>query len=348
LGQDSSLNAGPGYDLATGVGSPSTDYLTHVGSADSVSFVQRLSGPDRFATGIQISQKAFPNNGSAPAVVLATGESFPDALSGVPLAKKLGAPLLLTPSAGPDPRVTAEIHRVLAGGGKVYVLGGQKAVSDNVIRALGLPAARIQRIGGVDRFDTSLLIAKAMGNPTKVVVATGVNFADALAAGPYAANVFGGATPGAVLLSNDATLTPAIRQYLTGATGVAAVGGQAVTAVNNAHIPHIVATFKGFDRFDTASKVAATFQGEHVAGLATGLQFADALTGAAFLANNGGPLVLTNPTNLPNYTATALKGIGAALASNEGTLEVLGGPVAVSDATELAAGGITGGRVVAV
>ena len=332
MGVDSSLKAGPGYDEATGLGSPTLGYLQAPYDANRVG---RLAGGDRYQTGIQISQQQFPAAGTANNVVLAIGTNFPDALAGAPLAKKVGGPLLLTPGNTVDAQVVNEIHRVLKPGGKVYVLGGTAAITPAVVNGLKLPAAQITRIGGVDRYDTAMQIAKAMGNPSHVVLATGAGFADALAAGPYASTVFAdNGNPAAILLTNDKVMNPAVAAYAHGAKAVSAVGAQAVTAAKNAHIPNLT-SFSGIDRYDTAAQVANTFHGEHIAGVATGLTFADALTGAAQLGEAGGPLVLTNVTNLPSYSANALHGIGASL-GGAGLVEIFGGPVAINQATEYA------------
>jgi hypothetical protein len=311
--------------------------------------VSRVSGDSRYLTGIAVSQKAFPTPNTAPAVILATGDNFPDALAGVPLAKAKGAPLLLVPTKGPDPLVTAEVLRVLKAGGNVYVLGGVNAVPDSVITALNLPAAQVHRLAGGDRFETSVKIAGELGNPTRVVLATAVNFPDALAAGPYAANVFGtttatGTTPAAILLTQDAVLPPSVKTYLASATAVAAVGGQAVSASASLPAGVVVKTFKGNDRYDTAAQVAATFTAPKVAGVAVGDKFADALTGAAFLANAGGPLVLTTTDVLPDLSRQALQGMAAALAPT-GTVDIFGGKLAVSDSVLAAVATAVGGTV---
>ena len=351
VGMDSSLVATPGYDDATGVGSPTANYIAEIGAAAAAApsgpAVQRISGPDRYATGIEVSKTEFPAANSAHAVVLATGATFPDALSGVPLAKALDAPLLLTPSTGPDPRVTAEVDRVLQNGGQVYVLGGTQAVPKSVVNALGLDPSQIVRLAGTDRFGTSLAIAESapLGDPSHVVLATGQNFPDALAAGPYAADVFGNGTPAAILLTDDNVLPAGIQNYLAAhATAVAAVGGQAVTAVS--HTPNVVATFKGNDRFDTAAKVAAKFTGEQAAGVAVGSQFADALTGAAYLANSDAPLVLADTNDLPAPSLGALQQISAALGT-VGNVDIFGGPLAVSDGVEQQIATTVHGHIVA-
>ncbi|MBS2534115.1 cell wall-binding repeat-containing protein [Catenulispora sp. NF23] len=351
-GEDSSLTAAVGYDTATGLGSPADDYLSKVTTvaplqptAPNAPVVHRIAGADRYGTAINVSQKSFPKAGSASAVVLATGETFPDALSGVPLATEKGGPLLLTPSKAADPAVVAEIHRVLAPGGKVYVLGGVNAVSDKVVSALGLPAAQVTRVAGADRYGTSLAIANQLGNPTgNVVLATGADFADALTAGPFSAMYGGGSgTPAAILLTADRKLSPAVAGFVAGAHSVAAVGGQAVAAAAHLKNRDASAQFAGWDRYATASLVAGTFHNPQTVGVATGTRFADALTGAAMLASAHSPLLLTDPVRLPDGTATALHGFSQALAG--GSVEVFGGPAAVSDGVEVQVARAVGGRV---
>jgi putative cell wall-binding protein len=355
-GQDSSLAAATGYDDATGLGSPADDYLAKIGSvtplqppttppSPNAPVVKRIAGADRYSTAITVSQTSFPKAGSASAVVLATGETFPDALSGAPLAAQKGGPLLLTPSKTVDPAVVAEIHRVLAPGGKVYVLGGVNAVSDKVVAGLGLSAGQVTRIAGADRFGTSLAIAQQLKNPNgNVVLATGDNFADALTAAPFSA-IYGGATggPAAILLTDDRKLPAAVAGFVAGAHSVAAVGGQAVAAAASLPNRDANAQFVGFDRYATAALVAGRFAAPQTVGVATGTQFADALTGAAMLAAAHSPLLLTDPLRLPDGTATALHGFSQALAG--GSVELFGGPVAVSDAVEQQVATAVGGTV---
>ncbi|MFD0633326.1 cell wall-binding repeat-containing protein [Catenulispora yoronensis] len=195
--------------------------------------------------------------------------------------------------------MTAEIKRVLAPGGIVYVLGGVNAVTPKAVAALGLPGLQVRRVSGSDRFETSLAIADEIGNPTgNVVLATGNDFPDALSAGPLA-SVFGGGTgtPAAILLTNDRTMSPAVADYAAHAHSVAAVGGQAVAAVTGARLWNVDrgAEFAGRDRYDTAARVAGMFPAPMTVGVATGTQFADALTGAGMVAAARSPLLLTEP-----------------------------------------------------
>lgn len=94
--------------------------------------VQRLAGPDRYATSAAVAQ-TFP--AGAPAVYVATGTKFPDALSGAALAARRGAPVLLTRPQGLPSVVAAEISDQDAAEG--VVLGGQPSVHALVLDQLG-------------------------------------------------------------------------------------------------------------------------------------------------------------------------------------------------------------------
>ena len=69
-----------------------------------------LSGADRYETAIMVSQAGF--GAGVGAVVLATGENYPDALSAAPLAAAYGGPVLLTHSNEFDEETRAEVARL--------------------------------------------------------------------------------------------------------------------------------------------------------------------------------------------------------------------------------------------
>jgi hypothetical protein len=102
-------------------------------------------------------------------------------------------------------------------------------------------------------------------------------------------------------LSNDASLPQSVRDYVVHKQQVdnalvATVGGPAVPSYPEADV-----AISGADRYQTAALVADLFfvlpgsEGPAVAGLATGANFPDALSGGAVMALIGGPMLLTNP-----------------------------------------------------
>jgi len=281
--------------------------------------VGRVAGATRDGTAIGASQAAFPNAGSAGAVVLASNANFPDALAGTPLAVAKHGPVLLTTPSGLDPAVATEVSRVLPKGGTVFLLGGSGALASSIdaqVQAMGdVP----QRLAGTDRFSTATAIANALGNPSVILEATGTDFADALSAGAAAAKA-----GGAVLLTNGSTQSPATAAYLSAhpADKSTAVGGPAAAAD-----PSAVAV-SGPDRFATAVMVAQHFfTSPATLGFASGLAFPDALAGGGAIGATGGPMLLVPACgSLPSALASYL---GSSTGVTSGSL--YGGTSAVGD-----------------
>ena len=268
-----------------------------------------ISGVDAIGTAIAVSQTEFPAAGSASAVVLSRSDFFSDALAGGPLANRVNGPLLITPgaplSASLDPRVLAEVQRVLPAGKTVYVLGGPQALSPNIDAALTAAGYVVKRVGGANEFATAFNIAAALGNPSTIFEATGLNFPDALSAVPAAIFLHG-----AILLTNGTTQAPETAAYLAihPATTRYVIGGPLAAYQDPAATP-----IYGQDEFGTSAAVATTFF-SHAAifGVATGLNYPDALAGGVFMASNParlGPMLLVNthyplPASIGAYLAT--------------------------------------------
>ena len=292
------------------------------GGGSTVSPTSRLSGPDRIGTAIAVSQQSFAN-GAAGAVVLVRSDDFPDALAGSPLAVARNAPILLTPTATLDPSVTAEIQRVLPAGGTVYLLGGTSALSaalESQVQALGYSTVRYS---GPDRFSTAVAIASSLPSVSRVLLANGTNFPDAVSAAAATG------TPGTVIVLSDGSTMPAPTATFLTAHPVAtfAIGGPAAAADPAA------TAVDGTDRYSTAVDVAQQFfTAPTGAGMASGLDFPDALAAGPRLARLGEPLLLTDPASLPSTVA-------AYLTANKATIthvEIYGGTAAVSSAIEAA------------
>lgn len=292
--------------------------------------IRRIAGYDRYSTGVSASRTQW-QAGQAKTVVLARGGNFPDALSGVPLAAHQHGPLLLTDTTSLNPAVSDEIRRVLGTDTSktVYILGGTGAISGDVEKAVRALGYKVVRYGGADRFATALQVAQSFGPTKHVVVATGLNFPDALSAGPL-----GAAEDAPIVLSQDRDLDPATAAFVKAHAAVEAVGGQADQAVT-AHVGTAGKTYQalyGSDRYVTSAKVANAVVGVlgHAptdVGVASGMNFPDALTGGAFAANAGEPLLLTDPAQLPGPIGDEL----AALAAHLRTVTIFGGPNAVSN-----------------
>jgi hypothetical protein len=291
--------------------------------------IERLSGPERMATAIAVSQRRF-GDGEAGAVVLARQDIYPDALAGSALAAEVGGPVLLTPTDALYAPVATEIARVLPAGGTVYLLGGTGALSQAVEADLVQRGFEVVRLAGAERAATAAKIAEEMEDPTAILLAFGYDHPDALAGAAAAA-----ATGGVVLLTDGSGLPAATAAYLAAHADVPvfAIGGPA--ARDHPDATSVV----GPTRLETAIAVAEEFfEAPAVAGLATGWNFPDALSGGADVGRRGGPILLTQVEVLSAPTAAYLEGQCESIAQ----VTVYGGEAAVSKAAfDAAAAAIT-------
>ncbi|WP_453993390.1 cell wall-binding repeat-containing protein [Bacillus nitroreducens] len=139
--------------------------------------ITRISGQNRYETSAEIA-KAMKTKADTAVVVY--GGNFPDSLSIASYAAKQGYPILLTTQNS----IPNSIQEVLGSFKKTIVVGGEKAVSDNVLTAL--PNAK--RVFGQSRYDTSATIIDTFNlTMDKAYLATGKEFADALAGSVLAA-----------------------------------------------------------------------------------------------------------------------------------------------------------------
>ena len=131
--------------------------------------VQRIGGASRVETAIAASVEYLDG---ADEVVLATADDYPDALAAGPLARELGAPILLTPSASLPSVVEEELDRLDPR--RVTIVGGPVAVGRAVQDRLKELGHDVRRLGGADRFETARRIARVVGAPDEeVAVALG-------------------------------------------------------------------------------------------------------------------------------------------------------------------------------
>jgi len=302
--------------------------------------LDRIGGADRRGTAIAASRWSYDALGKggrqANVAVLSRDDQFADALSGTALAAQKHGPLLLTGTAGLDGQVRAELKRILAPGSTVYILGGTSALSPAVQQAVTDAGFKPKRLQGPDRFATSVAVAGeiAPNGPHTVLVATGMDFPDALTAGAAAAQDLAG---GVVLLSRDETLPQGTKDYLSRVdprqSTVYGVGAQGVAALRAAFPAWdgLTVALAGADRYATASEVAhsklfGVDMPVWIAGVATGSLWPDALSGGALVAAQHGPLLLAGPDGLSAGQTSVLTGDRLA------GVAVFGGTRAVGDA----------------
>ena len=197
--------------------------------------VVRWAGADRFATAAKISAQSFPSG--VPVAYLATGDTFPDALSGGAVAGRMGGPILLVNRGSIPGATAAELARLKPA--KIVILGGTTVIGDAVRAAADqYTAGSVTRLAGADRYATSVQVSRsAYGSSDFVFIATGTKFPDGLAGGPVAALL-----PGPLLLVSPTQLPSVVkaelqrlgpdRVFVLGGTGV--VSGTVVNAIDAA------------------------------------------------------------------------------------------------------------------
>lgn len=288
--------------------------------------ISRLGGDNRYLTAVRISQQ-YPSG--VPAVFVATGTTFPDALSAAAAAARAQAPLLLTSPGAISVDVLAEIRRLAPE--KIYAIGGESAVSRAVFDTLE-SVAPTSRIAGSGRYETSAEVVKHFfPSSSHAFIATGRNFPDALAATSAAGSL---AAP-VLLVDGRSPSVPSSTIALLQSLGVNTVhisGGPAVVSAGIASqlsdSGFSVERHGGATRYETAATLNEAFFSPGATStvfLATGTNFPDALAGAALAGMMGAPMFLTEVTCTPPVIQDGIAQLAAP------RTVVLGAPSVVSE-----------------
>ena len=257
----------------------------------------RLWGPNRYETSKKVADEYKSVSGAEfENVVVAYGLNYPDALSGVYLAKVKNAPILLVqPSVEDD--IANYINENIADGGNVYILGSAAVVSsafENKIRAKGIYPIRL---GGKDRYETNIKILEEAGvDDEELMVCTGTGYADSLSA----------SAAGKPILLVGSTLTDDQKEYiqswnpeklyLIGSTGV--VSGKVEAELRR--LGYDPERLWGPNRYETSKAVAERFfnNNPQTVVLTYALNFPDGLSGGPLAMLEEAPIILTDSSNI--------------------------------------------------
>ena len=286
--------------------------------ANAEAGTERFAGANRYDTAAKIALDENWDAGAANIVVV-NGENFPDGLA----AGALGGRILLVRADSIPAETSAAIAALKCntapvgcatngpGIASLKVVGGTGVVSSAVMEALGVAAGVTpSRLSGADRYATALAVAKSISaTPGNIVMATGENFPDALAAGPFALKL---SAP--IVLTSGSSLRADVKTYVTAmapAGEVYLIGGTgAIPASVEAEIRSMgknVTRLAGADREATAVAVSTAIgaTGDESAILVNRNGFADALAAAPF-AHQGdvdGSIMLVGNDAIPAATA---------------------------------------------
>lgn len=297
---------------------------------------RRLAGATRYQTAVDVSRSQFPTG--APAIVIASGRDWPDALAAAPLAAAVGGPLLLTDRYSLTIDTRNEIWRLRPS--RVLMVGGTSALDADVRSQLDSlsPTDTVVRLAGADRYETAARIAERLAVEKggaipgrRALVCSGQNYPDALS-GAAAAAVAG--QP--VLLTRPLALPAATASALSslGITSTIVLGGTRAVAdvvFDGLPSPHRV---HGPTRYDTSRAIVDWARTSGLLdpgelGVSRGDSYPDALAAGVRMAGVSGPVLLV--PRQPNATTDSwLRAAGPAVRR----VWVFGGTSAIPISTE--------------
>lgn len=338
-----------------------TAHSPAMGAAADVEKPTRLSGTDRYTTAVKVAEayvtevESTAGQPTVNTVILTSGLDghFGYTLPTPALAKLHSAPALLTaPDELPFAVATFLARPAIT---TVYIVGNEDVVSAGVeVDVAAINGVTVNRIADVGTaVDAAVAIAGLVGwspgSPGEipgrgrtVLLATGENFADALAAGPLA---YRGEHP--ILLTPKSGLPAAVPTFLRDSLTdhVVILGGTAAvsTAVENSVKGLGITTqrWQGADRFATAIDIAEEllgtdppqqcFDNSGDIGLAYGWRSPDAIVSGPLLGELCAPLLLTERDALPLTVEEFLRSDDYVIGDTAGKLRitVFGGTAAV-------------------
>jgi len=255
---------------------------------------ERISGQDRVETALKISEKGWD---SAQTVILCENSDYPDSIASTPFAVSLNAPILLTAGDSIDQRVVRELQRLKPQ--KVILLGGIACLKPTIEKELENLSFEWERIGGIDRYETSVLLAKRLTSDS-LILANGDDFPDALSAATYA-----GIKQIPIVLTSTSLPDSVIRYYKeTAPKHLVVIGGEVVIPTNNLTENKFTVETRlgGQDRYETNAKVVSFMKDTYESNdlfLASGITFPDAVAGTVLASKEKAPLLLTEKEDIP-------------------------------------------------
>jgi len=239
---------------------------------------------------------------------------------------------------------TAPSARAATSDAGIVVVGGPAVIPDDLENHLAsCSPAGATRVAGADRYATAAAIAEEWTNADTVFLATGLNYPDALGAGPVAA--LNGAP---ILLTQRDVLPPATNAALTrlAPNRIVLLGGSAVISAAledglRSRFAEVI-RLAGSDRYATAAAISRWHfaGGASIVFVATGEKYLDALVAGPRAAAEGAPLLLVEAGSVPQATKEELRRLAPDHIIVVGSSAVVGDAVA-DQLAQYAAEGVT-------
>lgn len=290
-----------------------------VQAAEEAAFAERVFGQNRYETAVQASLELADKE----IVILATGEDYADALSAGVLANAMDAQLLLTPKNALRDAVKERIDALAPK--TVYLVGGPEALDPAIETAL--KDYTVERIEGLNRYETAQKLAAKNPNKGELFIATGEDYPDALVASSL--------TEQPLLLVRKNEVPSSVADFLKATQGdytkITALGGEEALAqkvldeLKELTGASEVNRIFGQNRYETAANASEYAKDTKGVVIATGENFADALIAGPYAYEKGAVLLLSRFDGPSDYTAKYLESYLRL------PLTLIGGPEALSD-----------------
>lgn len=230
-------------------------------SSSAYSSYERVAGVNRYET-----SKLVSSRNQSETVVIASGENFADALSAINISNKYGASTILT-NGNMEIINTLKSRNVK----KIFLVGGVNSISQNLERRLKQSFGDVERIAGVNRYETSRKTIKRTGY-TKLGVASGKIFPDALSASALLKQE----NCGLLLVDGDHSYSKpegtTIKYTFGGSRTIIQNGGERIN---------------GISRFETAVKISNMIDNPKSMAVVSGDNYADALSATNLVISEG-------------------------------------------------------------
>lgn len=288
--------------------------------------INRLSGQDRYGTSNAVVSQGWKKSEYA---VLVNSQMFADAITSAPLSKKYNAPILLTDSNSLTDSTKQKLQEL--GVKNVIIIGGTGVVSDNVKNTVESMGLSVRRIWGQDRYETSVNVAKELGNVENAFVVSGEDWKSALTVAPIASKM----QAPILLISSDGKVSSSVGNYCMNNKKVSfnITGSKEFSdkiSSDNALVTHnfgISSYIEGDNSLDIIKQLKNKYSNNMDLSniyLASDKGFADALSGSALAGQNGNPIILVGDTNQSVVNSFISN-------NNVNNVTVLGGTGVVSD-----------------
>ncbi|EEH96864.2 cell wall-binding repeat-containing protein [Clostridium tertium] len=285
----------------------------------------RIYGSNRYETSYELFKNGWSSSEYA---VIAPGLDYPDALCATPLATKYNAPIVLAENTSLKNQQTLLNLLKSKGVKTVFLVGGTGVIPSSFESELSAQGISSKRLGGKNRYETSVEIAKQVGNSSgEVSIVSGLDFADGLSISSVAAT-----RNMPILLTEKNQLPSEVLNYLNGlnTSKTYIIGSSGAVSDNVASKLSKVERLGGKNRYETNKNIFNKFKSSlNLSNLyiASGLDFPDALSVSALAGKNSGFVVLSNL----NSAEPDVKELMKSIRPNLDKVYVLGSRAIISD-----------------